>query len=432
MPARAEQGDDYSASSATESIDAQRREPFGKNPAVGAKGRATQQRLLSAALELFDEQGYNHTSVEDITERADCSRATLYQYFESKDDLFRRLAGRFGEDLGQLIEGLEPIDASTKGVEVIRGWFAQLVDVHDQYRPIASSFAASLRRDQQMVTGAKTLGDRYGKALAKVLRDPLPSPIPIESLANLVSGTAYETCNIAGRSRQLSPERRVDGTAQWVHRAFFGKIAGVNLDAPTESSRKRTKAPDLWVPNSDGLGLRPKSERTRALLVQSAGEAFSELGYHSTRVDDIVAAASLSHGAFYRYFDDKEAVFTEVATAAAADMILLLEELPDPDDGIASWCQRYYRTYQAHGPLFQIWPEATEAGVPAGEEVLKAVTSTLYDALAGRAFGDADVDSLVLFAFAEGAPHSTIGYSTRSFTEAANTWALVLERAIFD
>jgi AcrR family transcriptional regulator len=44
------------------------------------------------------------------------------------------------------------------------------------------------------------------------------------------------------------------------------------------------------------------------------------LGYHATRVDDIVAAAGLAHGTFYRYFGSKEEVFRIVAAAAIQEI----------------------------------------------------------------------------------------------------------------
>jgi AcrR family transcriptional regulator len=54
---------------------------------VGRRGARTRQRIVEAALECFAEHGYRTTSIDDIASRAEVSRATLYQYFESKDAL---------------------------------------------------------------------------------------------------------------------------------------------------------------------------------------------------------------------------------------------------------------------------------------------------------------------------------------------------------
>jgi AcrR family transcriptional regulator len=55
-------------------------------------------------------------------------------------------------------------------------------------------------------------------------------------------------------------------------------------------------------------------------LLREARRVFERLGYHATRVDDIVAAAGLAHGTFYRYFGSKEEVFRTVAAAAIQEI----------------------------------------------------------------------------------------------------------------
>jgi AcrR family transcriptional regulator len=56
------------------------------------KKEETRQRLLSASLELFHEQGYSATTIEDITERADVAKGTLFNYFPSKEALLSELS----------------------------------------------------------------------------------------------------------------------------------------------------------------------------------------------------------------------------------------------------------------------------------------------------------------------------------------------------
>jgi AcrR family transcriptional regulator len=44
-------------------------------------------RLAQAAFALFDERGYEQTTVDDITERAGLGRSTFFRYYRSKDDV---------------------------------------------------------------------------------------------------------------------------------------------------------------------------------------------------------------------------------------------------------------------------------------------------------------------------------------------------------
>lgn len=54
--------------------------------------RELQDRILKAGTELFSEQGYEETTLEQICERADVSRRTFYNYFPSKQHLVNTLS----------------------------------------------------------------------------------------------------------------------------------------------------------------------------------------------------------------------------------------------------------------------------------------------------------------------------------------------------
>ncbi len=52
----------------------------------------THEALLEAALTLFREKGYDETTVEEITERADVAKGTFFNYFPSKEELLGEAA----------------------------------------------------------------------------------------------------------------------------------------------------------------------------------------------------------------------------------------------------------------------------------------------------------------------------------------------------
>jgi AcrR family transcriptional regulator len=54
-----------------------------------SRGRERLSRILEAATELFLKDGYGATSIDSILEVSGGSKATLYNYFPTKDDLFR-------------------------------------------------------------------------------------------------------------------------------------------------------------------------------------------------------------------------------------------------------------------------------------------------------------------------------------------------------
>jgi AcrR family transcriptional regulator len=56
------------------------------------KKQRTRSRLMDAALALLREQGYEDTTIEQITERADVAKATFFNYFETKESILPALA----------------------------------------------------------------------------------------------------------------------------------------------------------------------------------------------------------------------------------------------------------------------------------------------------------------------------------------------------
>jgi len=58
---------------------------------------ATQERILVAATELFLSRGYENTTIAQVAERAEVSRATVFWHFSDKESLFRECFNRICE-----------------------------------------------------------------------------------------------------------------------------------------------------------------------------------------------------------------------------------------------------------------------------------------------------------------------------------------------
>lgn len=52
-------------------------------------GKKTGERILSAAKSLFERQGLNKTTIDDIAQAVDMKKSSLYYYFPSKEGIFR-------------------------------------------------------------------------------------------------------------------------------------------------------------------------------------------------------------------------------------------------------------------------------------------------------------------------------------------------------
>jgi AcrR family transcriptional regulator len=73
----------------------------------GSQGSQTRERILDVAQELFTHQGYDKTSLRDIAERLEITKAALYYYFARKEDILLELHRRLQTLGAGLLDELE-------------------------------------------------------------------------------------------------------------------------------------------------------------------------------------------------------------------------------------------------------------------------------------------------------------------------------------
>ncbi len=70
-----------------------------KGPRGVRRGRGARERIVSAAQQLFREQGINSTGIDQLCAVAEVSKRTLYQHFTGKDELIAECLRRFDPDV---------------------------------------------------------------------------------------------------------------------------------------------------------------------------------------------------------------------------------------------------------------------------------------------------------------------------------------------
>ena len=60
------------------------------------------QQIMDAALELFAREGYSHCSISKLAAHAGISKGLMYNYFDSKEDLFFAVFEWFMQQMGHL------------------------------------------------------------------------------------------------------------------------------------------------------------------------------------------------------------------------------------------------------------------------------------------------------------------------------------------
>ncbi len=76
--------------------------PVGGRPGAD-EGDGSREAIAAAAVRLFVEQGYDATTVDQIAREAGSSRATVFRYFGSKEDI---LFARYHRELEELCAGV--------------------------------------------------------------------------------------------------------------------------------------------------------------------------------------------------------------------------------------------------------------------------------------------------------------------------------------
>jgi AcrR family transcriptional regulator len=133
---------------------------------------------------------------------------------------------------------------------------------------------------------------------------------------------------------------------------------------------------------------------------------FGERGVQAARVDDIVRAARTSHGTFYLYFPNKEALLGALAVECGEELDQLSTTLgpitPD-DQGYAelrAFLDRFFTTYRHYGPVIRAWMEGqvedrevSKLGVKAFTDIATALGHAMREA---GAMGDAATISALM------------------------------------
>lgn len=86
--------------------------------------------LLAAAVELFNERGYDGTSMEDLSRRLGITKSAIYHHVPSKEELLRLAVGRALDGLFEVARDVEadPGPAIGRLERLVRGSVAVLAD----------------------------------------------------------------------------------------------------------------------------------------------------------------------------------------------------------------------------------------------------------------------------------------------------------------
>jgi AcrR family transcriptional regulator len=162
------------------------------------KKLATRIAIRDAAMELFAQQGFTGTTIDQIAEAANVSRATVFSYFPTKEEIVH---GDGAAAIGLLATRLGEREDGETTVTVVRAWLDQL----------AGWFEPELVLQQRLAREVPLVGARklqlYGEA-ERAVADALAAELGAEQqLAARLAAAAWWP----GSARRRGDRRRPDG-----------------------------------------------------------------------------------------------------------------------------------------------------------------------------------------------------------------------------
>lgn len=106
------------------------------------RNTGTRQRILDVALQLFLDRGYDATSLREIADELDFTKAALYYHFRSKDEILRVLLEPFEQFIVEFGARLTAADGLEGWAEVLEWVIAEIPGRIELYRLVARNRGA--------------------------------------------------------------------------------------------------------------------------------------------------------------------------------------------------------------------------------------------------------------------------------------------------
>jgi AcrR family transcriptional regulator len=249
----------------------------------------TEERLVAAAVKLFAKKWYGTVSVAEICRVAGLSNGVFYRYYDGKETFFKAILGRI---LEQVKDALDQVQGATPRERI--GHFAEVITGFSRDHPDL----ISVFREGQY---------RYYDFERRLVA------IYLRSLS-------------AALGRQI-------GLAEYLFALGGLRFCAIKWAFDAEPSHLEAASGILADGLYRGLGFDPAKvfggtatplpvtleECARERLLRSGRRIFGEKGYFETNIHEVTDAARLSVGAFYTYFQSKEAFYAELIAMVGQD-----------------------------------------------------------------------------------------------------------------
>lgn len=203
----------------------------GRVDGRSARKVETRRRIITAASELFAEQGYTGTSMDQIAEAAGVSKGTIFYNYKNKSDLFEQLIRAavltIAEEMDRARQGLrgwEALNAATWAViqAVSQAPAPAQIVVTELFRT-QRPWADSLEESRQILM--RPLVETFGELAADRHAATGTTLLPPDQLPNVAMSVLGALVVATLDRHAFSPDRPLDA----VHQVLMQAISGVKV-----------------------------------------------------------------------------------------------------------------------------------------------------------------------------------------------------------
>ena len=383
------------------------------SPTIGARGARTRQTIVEAALQLFEEQGFHNTSVDEIAGSVGLSRAALYQYFANKNEIFIELLHESGSAMLRVVRRLGPVGPSPDGYSNLHWWLGEWAWVYDKYSTIYVQWANVETPETSLKPLISQFLDAYTRRLGERIRAADPEGLEPEAAATilfaLINRTNYYRHTIAARG--LSDDDLVDALATIIQLTLFPSTPaavlhtadlersdeGDSFGRPPSRAGRSARVRVVAAPSPQSLDQRfaassAKVRVTVRSLLDGGSRVFARLGFHLATVDDIVSEAGFARGTFYKYFADKQDLLITLAEECGEILPAMMSDFKaavspgSSDTGLRDWLTSYIRFHRRYAGVFRVLLDQVSAAsevAALGERIAEVVLDAFDEVLGG-------------------------------------------------
>jgi AcrR family transcriptional regulator len=229
-------------------VDSQLTEPgVPEEPRARRPRGVTRERILDVALELFNEHGYEQTSLRELAQRVGVTKAALYYHFERKEDILLELHLRLHALAREAFEQLRTLE---DGPGIVAAWEGLLGSFIDQImsHPELFIFHQRNRRALQQIQDShrhRAENDDIEEQMRRVLASPRIPPAQRVRMACATGAVLVALMGASGPSMggatvfgDLSSEELAELVRDSIH-----DILAVPNDATAATAESRPSPP---------------------------------------------------------------------------------------------------------------------------------------------------------------------------------------------